>query len=189
MTSVPVGAEGLKWISNSLSRGLGLSRTFLEVVGLRSWYAYAIVRVGTPLEALSEPERGGIGTEPEMLAEFIAQVQPSGVLILEDELANAHDEAIIVDLECPHFSLGDELFHWVGYREGPSVDCLESLLSEGTSGYPTNLFVLGEDAEAFLTSTGEIDTRRLATRVRAVVVSAFDDEGYMAAVPDSVEGH
>jgi hypothetical protein len=74
--------------------------------------------------------------------------------------------------------------HWLLLDDALSTKELDGFLGESTSGYPTNAFVLRETASEFAAAIGtEVSPSAIADAVEAVVVSAYDDIAYVAAIP------
>jgi hypothetical protein len=191
MSAVEVGIElgdaGLRWVEQSLDEGLAISEAFLGRSILRSMRCIALVPSDTPLHLLDDlaadsfPSRRRVGLEH--LASFLEQCcKEGGIFVVEDELANPDDEWIREQgLGFPHFACEEELYHWLALWPATGTETIEEFLNEATAGYPTNAFVLRSSVDEF--DKAKESPSAVAAAVDAVVVSAYDDVAYVAAIP------
>jgi hypothetical protein len=195
MTIAEVGVElgpmGLDWVKKSLSRGLAISEAFLELETLSSMACVALVSPDTPPQLLRDPEQWQLHSRPAstlpLLAAFLEERTSAegGVLVVENELARPSDPWIKErGLDYPHFTRGDELYHWVALEKAVDAEIIDGFLGESTHGVRTNGFVLQMSSAEFgeRVST-EVAPEKVAEAVDSVVVSAYDDFVYIAAFP------
>jgi hypothetical protein len=103
-----------------------------------------------------------------------------GYLIVEDDLATP-DDVSVRDRSGETFVAGRDVYHWLAL-ESPNDADLADFVRGGASGYPTIAFIVTRITEPPWRS-GALDDfgmARLTRAIAVVIVSAFDDEGWVA---------
>ncbi len=175
-------------MERSLAQGLGMSEAFLRSGQLKTMQTVALVPPETPSQVLSDPEQGGVTTREralEILTAFVNERCANSqhcTLLVEDELLHSDDDYFRkTQFAAPVFVSGLDVYHWLHVRRDTSVREIASLLTEATSGYPTNMFLLTDASEQRVTGMNSLPSV-IARDVDAVIVSAYDDEAFIAAI-------
>jgi hypothetical protein len=152
--------------------------------------AVALVPESTPPAVLARPQDGGVGRRDvslDLLASFLRTILDGdkAVLIAEDELASPDAEWVQKqEFQFGQFMHDSNFYHWLPLSESISVTEISDFLDESTSGYPTNMFLLEGLSGATVAAQAEeeLSPSEIIESVYAAIVSAYDDEAYIAAV-------
>jgi hypothetical protein len=178
-----LGAEGTRWVSRSLERGRTLARLVLAYRDISRGDVSAEQPRDLSSHAITEAFDGGGLPQARQAREATLRVfaemadqDAEGILLVEDELGRPDDPAV---MRSPYHALihDDEVFPWVPLPQDPPE--LARFLSWSTSGYPTNAFLLRQDQMPETSPVGIDALEELACGIRAILVGAFDGEGYV----------
>ncbi len=179
-------AHAWEWVGESLARGTPLALLAAERLAGASFSARLLVpQEAEPLcDGLDDYGRR-ISTRASDLvaADLFRVLNRSGAttLLVEDEFAERGDPDI--DIGTNISFIRDRIVHWTGL-EDPAAGPL--LMRRASSGYPTNALVCrGAPAELGLEhehDLDEADLRLIVEAMRAVVVSVYDAEAFVALV-------
>lgn len=168
-----------EWVASSLHEGSGLAEQVLQKLG-GACRAFLLGDPADPFAPLSN--RGGVmslGVSQYIASQFLSVLSTSGMrtLVVEDDLARRGDSNLSGDMAF----LEERVVRWASLGSG-AVSSVR-LLSEGSSGYPLNAFVLRSSAEEVGIEPGkDISSHiaEIALQVSVVIVAAFDAEGFVA---------
>jgi hypothetical protein len=185
-----LGDAGIAWLRSSLEDGLSMAREVLRSIKLEEGEAYAIIPPHAPSDVLYDFEEGGKGLagSDEVLIEAFTQVigDDTALLVVEDERARPN-APFLERSRSETMTLGEEVYHWFVLRPGNVEEGMD-FFSRSTGGYPTNAVISSPGLETRLCEAGAIRASHvelLVQNLRAVIVSAYDNEGYVLWMPDS----
>lgn len=178
-----LGGDGLAWVRTSLEGGGAISDAFLACRLLEQGSVVTPLPPDAPISGSFAhggvvPLRANAG-----LARIVAPwcVQPNW-LVLEDELALRRDPRPDLGRESVIAYIGDRIVTRLGLG-GAAADEVGSFMRKWSSGYPGNAFVVRDERgllavpRAMELDQGAVET--LAAQTVAVIVSAFDAEGFL----------
>jgi hypothetical protein len=178
--------EAMDWVRGSLAQGSALAMSMTQhLESLTSAWLVA-PEAGQP-PRLDEHGRGFKTRDVDMVAARLLAVlarDRRGVLVVEDDLARRGDRNLGQDVAF----VEDRVVRWSEIAD--HSDRAVTLLRRGSSGYPVNAFVCRGSARQLRLEPGsEIDAGRQALiveSVRAVIVSVYDAEAFVALVAPDV---
>jgi hypothetical protein len=153
----------------------------------------AIVSSETPQEHLSQFRRGGVidaasGADADLqLARMLDELARRGgsCVVIEDAVMGPHDPALSLPGVPPSAFIGDHVVHWEAIQ--PPASAIATIYA-GSSGYPTNAFVVAKScAELGLAEGQDLDEAfagEVARSLVGVLVAAYDAESFLVWEPD-----
>lgn len=177
-------SRGLRWVRDSLSRGGGASAAVLERNLLERGAVWAILPDNYDLEAERSIDHGGVTSSEVADAGLANALVRLGVdtrtVLLEDELALPGDKDLLA-------TRGEGLWIYQGQilrtlDIESTTTSVVGFLRSGSSGYPTNAFMLNTrlDPRPQMPATlGPHELCQALNGLLAVTVAAFDAETWL----------
>lgn len=186
--------EARSWIQYSLKQGFDLAEGVLAEGFLEKGKFLAIVSTGFQRTPFSYESGGVVGQRVarERLVQILEGLarQDGRAVLVEDSTAGRNDPHLSHRGE-PSAFIGERVIHWCDLSNGgtPAME----VVAWGTSGYPTNAFVVSKASQELGLSDRQDAPNDLAQDVvsslMAVIVAAFDAESYLLWLDDSAAVH
>jgi hypothetical protein len=177
MSLVALGDAGMGYVSGSLSSGLALARRAQTL--LTGMSATALVPDGTSAEQALVFGRGGLGRcAMAEVATLLSQRYPTGSVVVELPLRRSDDPAA-PDEAVQTVTCDDEVYAVCSFDL--SLVRVEATLRTADPSFMYNAIVLENDVDAELFGCPMDWVDGGASRIRAVVVGAYDGEGFVVA--------
>jgi hypothetical protein len=177
MSLIALGDAGMAYVSGSLSSGLSLARRAQTM--LTGMNAAALVPDGTSREQAFAFGRGGLGRcDITEVATSLSRRYPTGSVAVELPLRRLDDPAAPSEIT-QTTTCDSEVFAVCSF--GSSLVQIEATLRATDPSFMYNAIVLESEYGAELSGCPTDWIDRGASRIRAVIIGAYDGEGFVIA--------
>jgi hypothetical protein len=197
-TNRVLGEEGKEWVRASLSQGKSLSWVLLSSGMLGAGSAYLMG--DTPgvtssegfrdlAESISDLNPGSIDASFACCFELLKQIQPSGLVIVEDDVRQPNDRVVLEGAVEEIATDKTAVFHLRQISDLASVDDLRQFVGRSSFGYPLNALVTRDVPLESARSRIELgELTALSDHCCMTVHSAFDGDAIVIWVPENPLG-